>query len=71
MAYSYQPSSDKFYFLDLSPSLQVEQPVSDGLAGINLPSVLLQLAMGIPLDRIPDVNKFCGQLLASNCSEHT
>lgn len=59
--YLFSPKDNKYFFLELNPRLQVEHPVTEGLTGINLPSVQLQVAMGIPLDRIPDVREFFGR----------
>ncbi|CAM9940346.1 unnamed protein product [Pylaiella littoralis] len=59
--YLYNPESNNFFFLELNPRLQVEHPVTEGLSLANLPSIQLQVAMGIPLNEIPDIRAFYGK----------
>lgn len=56
----YDGENDKYYFLELNPRLQVEHPVTEGVTMTNIPSIQLNVAMGIPLHRIPDVRRFYG-----------
>jgi len=58
--YLYNAATKSYFFLELNPRLQVEHPVTEGITGVNLPSLQLQVAMGIPLNRIPDVRRFYG-----------
>ncbi|CAM9467371.1 unnamed protein product, partial [Sphacelaria rigidula] len=60
--YLYNPDSNSFFFLELNPRLQVEHPVTEGLSLANLPSIQLQVAMGIPLHEIPDIRNFYGKV---------
>jgi len=59
--YLYQAATDEFYFLELNPRLQVEHPVTEGITGVNMPATQLQVAMGIPLNRIPQIRSFYGR----------
>eukprot|EP00931_Biecheleriopsis_adriatica_P068099 TRINITY_DN4212_c0_g1_i3.p1 TRINITY_DN4212_c0_g1~~TRINITY_DN4212_c0_g1_i3.p1 ORF type:complete len:2077 (+),score=502.62 TRINITY_DN4212_c0_g1_i3:244-6231(+) len=58
--YLYKPETKGFYFLELNPRLQVEHPVTEGITGVNVPALQLQIGMGIPLNRVPDIRRFYG-----------
>jgi acetyl-CoA carboxylase/biotin carboxylase 1 len=58
--YLYQPSTNSYYFLELNPRLQVEHPVTEQLTSVNVPATQLQVAMGIPLNHIPEIRRFYG-----------
>eukprot|EP00445_Apocalathium_hangoei_P043602 CAMPEP_0203975960 /NCGR_PEP_ID=MMETSP0359-20131031/100874_1 /ASSEMBLY_ACC=CAM_ASM_000338 /TAXON_ID=268821 /ORGANISM="Scrippsiella Hangoei, Strain SHTV-5" /LENGTH=2073 /DNA_ID=CAMNT_0050914163 /DNA_START=62 /DNA_END=6283 /DNA_ORIENTATION=+ len=58
--YLYKPESKGFYFLELNPRLQVEHPVTEGITGVNVPALQLQVGMGIRLERVPDIRRFYG-----------
>eukprot|EP00958_Prasinococcus_capsulatus_P024488 scaffold3827_cov394-Prasinococcus_capsulatus_cf.AAC.7 len=59
--YLYNAETQKYFFLELNPRLQVEHPVTEGITGVNVPSIQLQVGMGIPLYRIADVRRFYGE----------
>ena len=59
--YLYNVSTGVYSFLEVNPRLQVEHPVTETITGVNIPAVQLQIAMGIPLHKIPDIRKFYGQ----------
>jgi len=59
--YLYNAQSNEFYFLELNPRLQVEHPVTEELSQVNLPATQLQVLMGIPLEKIPQVRRFYGK----------
>jgi biotin carboxylase/acetyl-CoA carboxylase carboxyltransferase component/biotin carboxyl carrier protein len=58
--YLFNPANNGFYFLELNPRLQVEHPVTEMITNVNLPAAQFQVAMGIPLSRIPDVRQLYG-----------
>jgi len=56
--YLYNMRTGEYSFLEVNPRLQVEHPVTEHITGVNVPSVQIQIAMGIPMHRIADIRKF-------------
>lgn len=59
--YLYSMDSGEYYFLELNPRLQVEHPVTEWIAEINLPAAQVVIGMGIPLWQIPEIRRFYGK----------
>lgn len=59
--YLYSMDTGEFYFLELNPRLQVEHPVTEWIAEINLPAAQVAVGMGIPLWQIPEIRRFYGK----------
>ncbi|CAL0305547.1 unnamed protein product [Lupinus luteus] len=58
--YLYSMETGAYYFLELNPRLQVEHPVTEWIAEINLPAAQVAVGMGIPLWQIPEIRRFYG-----------
>ncbi|XP_054796887.1 acetyl-CoA carboxylase 1-like [Prosopis cineraria] len=58
--YLYSMDTGEFYFLELNPRLQVEHPVTEWIAEVNLPAAQVSVGMGIPLWQIPEIRRFYG-----------
>uniref|UniRef100_A0A8R7RE32 biotin carboxylase n=3 Tax=Triticum TaxID=4564 RepID=A0A8R7RE32_TRIUA len=58
--YLYSMETGEYYFLELNPRLQVEHPVTEWIADINLPASQVAVGMGIPLYNIPEIRRFYG-----------
>ncbi|KAM1551703.1 hypothetical protein ACFXTH_043944 [Malus domestica] len=58
--YLYSMETGEYYFLELNPRLQVEHPVTEWIAEINLPAAQVVVGMGIPLWQIPEIRRFYG-----------
>ncbi|KAJ1512698.1 acetyl-coenzyme-A carboxylase [Coelomomyces lativittatus] len=56
----YDTKTDRYYFLELNPRLQVEHPTTEMVSGVNIPAAQLQVAMGISLHRIPHLRLLYG-----------
>ncbi|KAJ7569509.1 hypothetical protein O6H91_01G081500 [Diphasiastrum complanatum] len=59
--YLYSMDTGEFYFLELNPRLQVEHPVTEWIAEVNLPGSQLAIGMGIPLWKLPEIRRFYGR----------
>ncbi|XP_060973718.1 acetyl-CoA carboxylase 1-like isoform X1 [Cannabis sativa] len=59
--YLYSMSTREYYFLELNPRLQVEHPVTEWIAEVNLPAAQIVVGMGIPLWKIPEIARFYGK----------
>ncbi|XP_023877814.1 acetyl-CoA carboxylase 1 [Quercus suber] len=59
--YLYSMDSGDYYFLELNPRLQVEHPVTEWIAEVNLPAAQVAVGMGIPLWQIPEIRRFYGK----------
>ncbi|KNA10199.1 hypothetical protein SOVF_146610, partial [Spinacia oleracea] len=59
--YLYSMETGEFYFLELNPRLQVEHPVTEWIAEVNLPAAQVAVGMGIPLWQIPEIRRFYGK----------
>ena len=56
---------NKFYLWNTVPKPvfhQVEHPCTEMISGVNLPAAQLQIAMGIPLNRIADIRALYGKV---------
>ncbi|XP_059630432.1 acetyl-CoA carboxylase 1-like [Cornus florida] len=59
--YLYSMDTGEYYFLELNPRLQVEHPVTEWIAEINLPAAQVAVGMGVPLWQIPEIRRFYGK----------
>ncbi|GKC96824.1 plastid acetyl-CoA carboxylase, partial [Tanacetum coccineum] len=58
--YLYSMETGDYYLLELNPRLQVEHPVTEWIAQINLPATQVAVGMGIPLWQTPEIRWFYG-----------
>ncbi|KAL2653562.1 hypothetical protein R1flu_021690 [Riccia fluitans] len=59
--YLFSMETGEFYFLELNPRLQVEHPVTEWIAEVNIPAAQLCIGMGIPLWKMPEIRRFYGK----------
>nr|ASZ00207.1 acetyl-CoA carboxylase 2 [Geranium maderense] len=58
--YLYSMETGEYFFLELNPRLQVEHPVTEWIAEVNIPAAQVAVGMGIPLWQIPEIRRFYG-----------
>ncbi|CAM6103862.1 unnamed protein product [Calypogeia fissa] len=59
--YLFSMVTGEFYFLELNPRLQVEHPVTEWIAEVNIPAAQLCVGMGIPLWKMPEIRRLFGK----------
>jgi acetyl-CoA carboxylase / biotin carboxylase 1 len=57
----YVLEEQRFYFLELNPRLQVEHPVTEWVANVNIPACQVMIGMGLPLGAMADVRALYGR----------
>ncbi|ETO23976.1 acetyl-CoA carboxylase [Reticulomyxa filosa] len=56
----YDNDTKNYFLLELNPRLQVEHPVTEMATDVNLPALMVMVAMGIPLYAMKDVRRLYG-----------
>lgn len=63
MEFIYEPHSEKFYFMEINPRLQVEHPITEMTVGVDLVKEQIQVAAGLELSWKQSDLKFQGHAI--------